>query len=73
MFVVFEKHLDEIDIVTTPLKFFDASKGDHWTNYKFKNRNRVIDLQEEPNAVFVSTCCTLFKTCDVMKYSLIQV
>ena len=65
----FEKHLDEIDIVTTPLKFFDASKGDHWTNYKFKNRNRVIDLQEEPNAVFVSTCCTLFKTCDVMKYS----
>lgn len=32
----FEDHYDEIDILTTPLHFFDALNEDHWSNSKFK-------------------------------------
>lgn len=58
----FEEHSDKVDIVTTPMKFFDAATGDHWTNYKFKgNENRVIDLNDEPNAISVFCCSSLYK------------
>lgn len=40
----FEQHYMETDIVTIPLEFFDAKKGSHWQNDKFKKGNRVLDL-----------------------------
>lgn len=56
----FEEH-EEIIMTTAPLKFFDASTGEHWTNYKFSDKNRVIDLLDEPDAITVSTCSSVFR------------
>ncbi|MDE7130675.1 MAG: glycosyltransferase, partial [Lachnospiraceae bacterium] len=56
----FEEHEDEVDFVTTPMKFFDAARGEHWTNYKFIGKNRVIDLMREPEAISVSCCSSIF-------------
>lgn len=56
----FEEHEDEVDFVTTPMKFFDAASGEHWTNYKFKGKNRVIDLVREPEAISVFCCSSFF-------------
>lgn len=57
----FEEHEEEVDIVTTPIVFFDAAKGDHWTNYKFEKKNKVIDLKDKPDAITLFVGATLFK------------
>lgn len=36
-----------VDLVTIPLHFFDAKKGEHPLNVKFKEGTRVIDLKKE--------------------------
>lgn len=33
------------------IKFFDAAKGFHGLDYKFKNGTRIIDLEKEPNII----------------------
>ncbi len=40
----FRNNESEIDVVTIPLHFFDAQKGEHWQNGKFKRGTRVLDL-----------------------------
>lgn len=64
----FEKHEHEVDIVTTPMIFFDAAKGDHWTNYKFEKNNCVIDLADKPDAISVFVCSSIFKSQDVKNH-----
>ena len=44
-----ESHLDEVDMASIPVFFFDAKSGDHWQNTKFSNGDRVIDLTSEWN------------------------
>lgn len=44
VFDFFILHEEETDLVTVPLRFFDATHGYHWQNDKFKKGNRVIDL-----------------------------
>ena len=41
----FEKHYDEVDLVSIPIRFFERQKGDHPLNYKYKNDN-IIDLNK---------------------------
>ena len=43
----FEKHYNEIDLVSIPLMFFERRTGEHNLNYKFVS-TRVIDLVKEP-------------------------
>ena len=43
----FEKHYNEIDLVSIPLMFFERRTGGHNLNYKFVS-TRVIDLVKEP-------------------------
>lgn len=43
----FEKHEDEVDLVTIPLYWFEAFSGPHYYNDKFNKGTRVIDLQKE--------------------------
>ncbi len=64
-FVYFENHEDEIALVTYPSKFFDATNGEHWTCYRFKDGNRIIDMQAEWDKpqYFISPC--LFKLEDI--------
>lgn len=63
----FENHYDDISMVTTPMKFFDAAKGDHWTNYKFTKSNTIIDLENEPTAINLFVCSSFFKSADAKK------
>lgn len=46
---------------TAPMCFFDAKQGDHWSNYKFGNSSKIINLDENPNAVTYSVCCTMLR------------
>lgn len=57
----FEKHYDETDMVALPIKFFDAARGDHMLNYKFKAGSRVVDLTEEWNAPQMHVASSFFK------------
>lgn len=43
----FEKHYDEIDLVSIPIMFFERATGPHMLNYKFHS-TRVIDLIKQP-------------------------
>lgn len=60
-FPYFEKHYDQINIITFPIKFFDASSGDHWLNDKFKNGNRIIDLLSEHDKSLLFVNASIFK------------
>ena len=62
MYVFFEEHIAETDIVTVPLIFFDAMTGAHWQNTKFKRGSRVIDLNKEPNTTLMFVNATLFSS-----------
>lgn len=63
----FEEHVNEIDFVSTPMMFFDAMEGNHWTNYKFKGKNRIIDLTQEPDAISVFCCSSFYKRKDALE------
>lgn len=43
----FEKHGNEVDVVSIPLMMFGSVRGPHPANDKFSRGNRVIDLEEE--------------------------
>lgn len=44
----------DVDIVSVPIYRFDGRKGDHPLNYKYKNGTRIIDLNEDPDAIQLS-------------------
>ena len=50
----FKKHIDEIDLVSIPIKFFDGANGNHMLNYKFAEGTRIIDLKKEIDCVQLS-------------------
>ena len=43
----YEEYGDKTDVVSIPLKFFDARTGDHILNYKYQNGTRLVNLKEE--------------------------
>ena len=45
VFPFFEKHFDDIDLVSIPIRFFERQKGDHKLNYKYKT-DKVVDLNK---------------------------
>ena len=57
----FEKHNEEIDIVSVPIFFFEGKQGPHPLNYKFDLGNRVIDLKREWDAVQLSISSAFVK------------
>lgn len=57
----FEEHADEVDIVTTPLHFFDGRNEEHWGNGKFKSGSRIINLQEHYKNVLMFVNASVFK------------
>lgn len=60
-FAFFEKHYDEINILTFPMKFFEAQTGNHWLNFKFNNGNRIIDCNKEYDKPVISTSSAIIK------------
>lgn len=60
----FEEHEEELFAICVPVKLFDAKKGDHWLNYKYTDDNRVINFEEEPDAVTYSVNAEIMRTED---------
>lgn len=56
-----KKNIDEVDMVVIPMFFFDAAKGGHPLNYKFKNGSRIINLDEEPACIQLSLSAAFVK------------
>lgn len=65
-FDFFEKHYDEVNIISMPIKFFEKRSGDHWLNYKFENGNRIIDFNKEVDKPILSSSSSIFKS-DIIK------
>lgn len=63
----FECHEEETDVVSVPMYFFEAQRGDHPLNYKFKKGSRVIDLNNEYNCIQTSGASAFYKY-DAIKY-----
>lgn len=61
----FEDHYDEIILVTYPIKFFGEINDYHWTNYRFDNGTRVINLLNECDSPQYFTSCSFFKSFDL--------
>lgn len=68
VYLFFEQHYDEIDVVSIPLYFFDAQEGEHILNYKFKKGNRVINLRKEYDAIQLSLATAFVKGENCKKY-----
>ena len=51
---------NEIDIVSIPIYYFGAKKGNHPLNFKFK-RTRVVDLIKQPDFIQLSAPSSFFK------------
>lgn len=43
----YERHKNEVDVITIPITLFGKQTGEHWQNFKFERGTRVIDLLEE--------------------------
>ena len=57
----FEKHYDEIDVISARIQFFEAKTNFHSLDYKFKKGTRVADLTKEEELFSVeSTAATTF-------------
>lgn len=65
-FEFFEKHYDEVNVITFPLKFFDAKTGDHWQNEKFLKGDRVVDLEKDYDVSVFNVNSSFFKA-DIIK------
>ena len=60
-FLFFEDNYDKTDMITFPIRFFDASTGDHWLNGKFSNGNRVINMFDEYDKAIMFVNASVFK------------
>ena len=56
---MFKKH-DEIDIVSMPIYYFGARKGEHSLNYKY-DKTQVINLEEHPEYIQLSGPSSFFR------------
>lgn len=43
----FKLHEDEVDLISIPIRYFEARRGSHTLNYKFYKGSRVVDLEED--------------------------
>lgn len=64
----FEKHYDEVDLVSVSVKFFDRHYGHHPLNYKYE-KTRVIDLNKEYDCPQLSASSAFFKSELFKKYN----
>lgn len=60
-FEFFEQNYNKINMVTFPIKFFDAAQGEHWLNNKFSKENRILNLETETDKSAVFVNAAIFK------------
>ena len=61
----FEQHEDEISLAAYPVRFFDAQKGNHWTDFRFKEGTQIIDIVKYWARPQYFTNSAFFKTADI--------
>lgn len=70
---VYKKHLKnpDVKVITTKMKFFDAKKGPHILNYKYK-KDKLVDIRKDYSYIQLSTCSCFIdrKTLINYKYDL---
>lgn len=57
----FDEHYDEIDLLACRQAFFEAKRGFHNVDYKFKNGDRIIDINKEPDFVHMNITSSFLK------------
>ena len=59
----FEEHYDEVDVVSSRMKFFEATGAFHAVDYKYKPGTRVADLslEEEHNSIQLHVTSSVIK------------
>lgn len=60
VYTFFQTYPEQTDVVTIPMKFFDAAQGSHWLNGKFENGTRLIDLEKEPYHCVLSVSASFY-------------
>ncbi len=60
VFEFFEKHYDEVDLVSVPLFFFDLQHGEHPLNYKY-SKDLVVTLEDYWDYPQLSASSAFFK------------
>lgn len=60
-FEFFEKNYDKVNIISMPIKLFDAATGNHWLNYKFNQGDRIIDYNTEHDKPQLGVHASMFK------------
>ena len=60
VFEFFEKHYDEVDLVSVPLFFFDLQHGEHSLNYKY-SKDLVVTLEDYWDYPQLSASSAFFK------------
>lgn len=63
----FEKHYDEVDLVSARMKFFEGRGGGHLLNYKFKE-SHIVDILEEFNSIQLHITSSVIKSEAARKY-----
>lgn len=48
-----QRHSEEVDVISIPLVFFDGLEGEHPLNFKFKKGTRVIDIESEFDSILL--------------------
>lgn len=67
VFEFFENNYEDIDLVAIPMYFFEAKKGPHLLNYKFK-KTRIINLLEEYKCIQLSSSSAFIKSEVIKQY-----
>ena len=62
VYYFFEKHIDEIDLVSCRMKFFDATNRMHPLDYTFKKGTRVVDIEDEANMIHLHITSSIIKS-----------
>ena len=60
-FLFFEKHYEEMEVLSFPVCFFGAKNSEHWLNDKFKKGNRILNLWKEYSDSLVFSAATIYK------------
>ena len=61
VYVFFEAHREETDVVSIPIIFFEGKTGEHILNYKYNQGARVIDLESEWECIQLSSSSAFIK------------
>jgi len=64
----FEKYQNKIDVVTIPIMLFGKQNEKYWQNYKFKGKNRIVDLWTEHDVSVMNAAASFVKYDAIEEY-----